>query len=83
MFRSSVAAFYALLGHLFYWCGCTLNCGRFHTLFLRRHVRSEVEKIIHGMPEILFAPEIALRSLDRRMPEQKLNLLQLTATAVT
>jgi hypothetical protein len=83
MFRSSVAAFYALLGELFYWCGCTLNYGRFHPFFLRRHVRSEVEKIIYGMAEILFAPKIAFRSLYRCMPEQKLNLLQLTATAVT
>jgi hypothetical protein len=30
------------------------------------------------MPEILFAPEIAFRGLDRCVPEQKLNLLQLT-----
>jgi hypothetical protein len=83
MFRSSVATFYALLRPLFYRCGGDLNCSRSHTLFLRRHVRSEVEKIIHRMAEILFAPEIAFRSLDRCMPEQKLNLLKLTATAVT
>ena len=26
-------------------------------------IRSEVEKIVHGMPEILFAAEIAFRGL--------------------
>jgi hypothetical protein len=52
-------------------------------LFLRRHLRSEVEKVIHRMAEILFATEITFRSLDQCMPEQKLNLLKLTATAVT
>lgn len=83
-----MAEFYALLRRLFYRCGGDLNCSRFHcsrfhTLFLRLHVRSEVEKIIHRMAEILFAPEIAFRSLDRCMPEQKLNLLKFTATAVT
>jgi hypothetical protein len=41
-------------------------------------VRSEVEKIVHWMPEILFAAEIAFRGLDRCVPEQKLNLLQFT-----
>ena len=83
MFRSSVTAFYALLRRVFYRCGGDLYCSRFHRLFLRLHVRSEVEKIIHRMAEILFAPEIAFRRLDRCMPEQKLNLLKLTATAVT
>ena len=46
---------------LFYRCGGDFNCSRFHysrfhTLFLRLHVHSEVEKIIHRMAEILFAP---------------------------
>jgi len=45
-------------------------------------VRSEVEKIINGMAEILLAAEVAFRGLDRCMPEQELNLLQLTATVV-
>jgi hypothetical protein len=39
---------------------------------------SEIEKIVHWMPEILFAAEIAFRGLDRCVPEQKLNLLQFT-----
>jgi hypothetical protein len=71
------------LRQLFYRRDGDLNGGRFHRLFLRLHVRSEVEEIIHGMPEILFASQIAFRSLDRCVPEQKLNLFQLTATAMT
>jgi hypothetical protein len=46
-------------------------------------VLCKVKKIVDGVSEILFAPEIAFRSLNRCMPEQKLNLLQLTPTAVT
>jgi len=44
--------------------------------------RSEVEKIIYWMPEILFAAKIAFSSLDRCMPEQELNLLKLTTAVV-
>ena len=78
-----MAAFYALLGDLFYRCGGALNGSGFRALFLRLHVRSEVEKIIYGMAKILFAPEIAFRRLYRCMPEQKLNLFKLATTAVT
>jgi hypothetical protein len=35
------------------------------------------------MPEILFAAEIAFRCLHGCMPEQELNLLQLTTAVVT
>ena len=45
-------------------------------------IRSEVEKIVHRMPEILFAAEIAFRGLHRCMPEQELNLLQFTTAVV-
>jgi len=45
-------------------------------------IRSEVEKIVHRMSEILFAAEIAFRGLHRCMPEQELNLLQLTTAVV-
>ena len=45
-------------------------------------IRSEVEKIVYRMSEILFATEIAFRRLDRCMPQQELNLLQLAAIAV-
>jgi len=40
------------------------------------------KKVVHWMPEILFAAEIAFRRLDRCMPQQELNLLQLAAIAV-
>ena len=46
-------------------------------------VDSKVEKIVHWMPEILFAAKIALRGLNRCMAEQKLNLLKFTAAVVT
>jgi hypothetical protein len=50
---------------------------------LQRRVRSEVEKIVYRMPEILFAAETAFRGLlHRGMPEQELNLLQFTTTVV-
>ena len=38
-------------------------------------IRSEVEEVVHWMPEILFAAQIAFRCLDRCMPQQELNLL--------
>jgi hypothetical protein len=46
-------------------------------------VRSEVEKIVHWMSQILLATEIAFRGLDGCMPEQELNLLQLSSTVMT
>src|SRR5215469_8276942 len=46
-------------------------------------VRSEVEKIVHWMPEILFATQVALCCLHGCMPEQELNLLQLSSTVMT
>jgi hypothetical protein len=49
---------------------------------LRLRIRSEVEKVVHWMPKILFAAEIAFRGLDRCMSEQELNLLQLTTAVV-
>jgi len=78
MFRSSVAAFYALPKSLFYSFAGPVRRDRFHTFRLLLRIRSEIEKIVHWMPEILFAAEIAFRGLLRCMPEQELNLLQLT-----
>src|SRR5215469_13997387 len=46
-------------------------------------VRSEVEKIVHWMPEILFATQVALCCLHGCMPEQELNLLQLSSAVMT
>jgi hypothetical protein len=45
-------------------------------------VASKVKKVVHWMPEILFAAEIAFRSLDRCVSEQELNLLKLTTAGV-
>ena len=43
--------------------------------FLRVDVASKVKKVVHWMPEILFAAEIAFRCLHGRVSEQELNLL--------
>ena len=74
-----MAAFYALPECLFYSFADAACRDRY--LGFRRHrrqyrVRSEVEKIVDGMPEILFAAEISFSGLDRCVPEQKLNLLR-------
>jgi len=73
MFRSSVAAFYAWLLCLFYsFTGCGRR-SRFIKFRRLLRVDSEVEKIVHWMPEILFAAEIAqcaaahLRYLDANL----------------
>src|SRR2546425_9576657 len=80
MVRSSVAAFYPLPRCLFYRVG-RFHCGGFIIVFLRPPLRSELKKVVHWMSEILFAAEIAFRGLERCMPQQELNLLQLaTAT---
>ena len=68
MFRSSVAAFYPLPRCLFYRCEA-FRCDTFNILFLWLHFRSEVKKIVHRMPEILFAAKIPFRCLDRCMAE--------------
>jgi len=43
-------------------------------------VRSEVEKVVHRMPEILFAAEIAFRVPDNVLREPSQRLLQLAAS---
>jgi len=63
MFRSSVAAFYALPGCLFYSFAGPVRRDRFHMFRLLLRVHPEVEKVVHWMPEILFATEIAFRGL--------------------
>ncbi len=35
--------------------------------------------VVHGDLDVLLRPEIALRGLDRRVPEQELNLLEIAA----
>jgi hypothetical protein len=77
-----VTAFYLWLVCLFYSFTGPLRRDRFLMFLLLLGIHSEIEKIIHWMPEILFAAEIAFRGLDRCMPEQELNLLKLTAAVV-
>jgi hypothetical protein len=62
MFRSSVPAFYPFPRCIFYRVG-RLHWSGFIIVFLRPPIRSEVEKVVHWMPEILFAAEIAFRGL--------------------
>jgi len=42
----------------------------------------EAKAIVHRVSQILLATEIALGGLHRCMPQQELNLLQLSAAAV-
>ena len=70
-----MAAFYALPECFFYRFAGPVRRDRLHQFRLLLPVRSEVEKVVHGMPEILFAAEIAFRRLHGCMPEQELNLL--------
>jgi hypothetical protein len=69
MFRSSVAAFYALPECLFYTFAGPGCRDRFIMFFLLLRGHSEVEQIVHWMPKILLAAEIAFRGLDRCVPE--------------
>ena len=55
----------------------------FAARFRRLDLISEVEKIVHGMAEILLAAEITFRGLNRGVPQQELNLLQLSSAVVT
>ena len=45
-------------------------------------IRVEVEEVVNGMPEILFAAEIAFRSQNRRVSQQELNLLKFSTIGV-
>ena len=77
-----MAAFYALRACPFY-CVAGPGCrDRFITFRLVLPVHSEVEKIVHWMPEVLLAAEIAFGRLNRCVPEQELNLLKFTTPVV-
>jgi hypothetical protein len=78
MFRSSVAAFYALFKQLFYSFTGTVRPDGFLIFLPPYLIRSEVEKIVYWVSEVLFAAEIAFRGLNGCMPQQELNLLQFT-----
>jgi hypothetical protein len=41
--------------------------------------RAEIEKIVHRVSKILFAPEVAFGGQNRGMPQQELNLFKLSA----
>src|SRR5512142_886615 len=82
MLRSSVAAIYPRLMYTFYRLYGPVCWNTFLAFLLPHRFHSEVEKIVYWMPEILFAAEIAFHGLDGCMPQQKLNLLQFTATVV-
>ena len=76
-----MAAFYPFARRHFYWRGF-FHRDRFRLHFLRLRARSEVEKIVYGVSEILFATEITFRCLDGCVPQQELNLLQFATAAV-
>ena len=59
------------------------HCDRFKIYFVRLYVDSEIKKIVYWMPEVLFAAEIAFRRLDGGMPQQELNLFQLSSSVMT
>ena len=50
--------------------------------FLGLDIRLKSKQIIHGMPQVLLAAEIALGGLYGCMTKQELNLLNLSAIAV-
>jgi hypothetical protein len=56
---------------------------RFHMFPRLPGIHSELEKIVHGMAEILLAAEITFRGLNRGVSQQELNLLQLSSAIVT
>ena len=77
-----LAALYLWVMRLFYSFASCDCWDRSLMVCLLLRVRSEVEKIVHRMSEILFAAKVAFRGLDRCMPQQELNLLQLTTAVV-
>src|ERR1700686_1218183 len=81
MGRSSVSTFYLCARSCFYW-GESFPRFSYAVTFLRVDVASKVKKVVYRMSEILFAAEIAFRSLDRCVSKQELNLLQLPTAAV-
>ncbi|MGA7413834.1 MAG: hypothetical protein WBW33_25385 [Bryobacteraceae bacterium] len=46
-------------------------------------IRFETDAVIHGISKSLFAPKVALGCLDAHVSEQKLDLLQLSASLMT
>ena len=64
-----MAAFYALPKWFFYTFAGPGRRGSLVTFRMLLRAYSEVEQIVHRLPEILFATEIAFRGLDRCVPQ--------------
>jgi len=84
MFRSSLWIFYLLStldsANYFSWA----PSGLVQAVWGRRsNPRSERKPIVHRLPEVLLAAEVALRSLYGRVAQQELNLLKFATTRVT
>jgi hypothetical protein len=63
---------------------CWLPNGLVPTVWDRRNdPRVECESVVHGVSEVLLAAEVTLRSLNRRVAEQELNLFKFAAASVT
>jgi hypothetical protein len=75
MFRASVEAFSPGLACLFYRFADPGLRQRFLTLRRLLRARSEVEKIVHWMPEIQFAAEIAFADCTPCTPLARIDLL--------
>ena len=82
IFVSSVAALYAFARRCFY-RRAPFHRGGPKVRPLLLHFRPQFETIVHRASEILLATKIPLSRLHRRMPQQKLNLLQFTTTVMT
>src|SRR6266567_1089896 len=81
MFGSAVA-FYSLPKWLFYRLADAGRRNRFAMLLPELHVQPQFEAVVHRASQVLLAAEIPLGRLYRCMPQQELNLLQLTTTVV-
>ena len=77
-----MAAFYPLPRCLFYRVG-GFHRIRFKIAFMLLPIRCQLEKIVYRMSEILLAAEVALGRLYRGVPQQELNLLQLSSAVMT
>jgi hypothetical protein len=64
-----MTAFYALVACPFYRVGDPGRRDGFKAFRLLLRVHSEVEKIVHWMPKVLFAAKIAFRGLNRCVPQ--------------
>ena len=77
-----MAAFYSLPKWLFYRLADAVRGNRFAIRLPRLHVHPQFEAVVHRASQVLLAAEIPLGRLYRCMPQQELNLLQLTTTVV-